>query len=72
MAELMSRTLHTIREGHWGEKLCRGNLISRVNYHVDIHHWGFGDGRAWDENERKQGDERGTRPDLENSAGGSR
>jgi hypothetical protein len=72
MAELLSRTLDTVREGTWEEPICRGNLISRVNYHVDIHHWGFRDGRAWDENERKHGGERGTRPELEDSAGSSR
>jgi Nucleotidyl transferase of unknown function (DUF2204) len=72
MAELMSRTLDTVREGNWEERICRGNLISRVNYHVDIHHWGFRDGRLWDENERKYGGERGTRPELEDSAGSSR
>lgn len=72
MAELMSRTLDTVREGNWEERICRGNLISRVNYHVDIHHWGFRDGRLWDENERKHGGERGTRPELEDSAGSSR
>lgn len=72
MAELLSRTLDTVREGSWEEPICRGNLISRVNYHVDIHHWGFRDGRLWDENERKYGGERGTRSELEDSAGSSR
>jgi hypothetical protein len=72
MAELLSRTLDTVKEGNWAQKLCRGNLISRVNYHVDIHHWGFEDGRAWDEREREQGDERGARSELESTAGGSR
>jgi len=72
MAELMSRTLDSVREGNWEEPICRGNLISRVNYHVDIHHWGFRDGRQWDEHERKQGGERGARPELEDSTGSSR
>jgi Nucleotidyl transferase of unknown function (DUF2204) len=72
MAELLSRTLDTVREGNWEEPLCRGNLISRVNYHVDIHHWGFRDGRQWDENERKHGGERGTRPEREDSTGSGR
>ncbi|MBU8897641.1 hypothetical protein DRW03_23495 [Corallococcus sp. H22C18031201] len=72
MAELVGRTLQSIRDGGWDDKLCRGNLVSRVNYHVDIHHWGFRDGRAWDENERELGDERGARPELENSAGSGR
>lgn len=72
MAELLSRTLDTVREGTWEEPICRGNLISRVNYHVDIHHWGFRDGRQWDENERTYGGERVTRSELEDSAGSSR
>lgn len=72
MAELMSRTLDTVREGNWEEPICRGNLISRVNYHVDIHHWGFRDGRLWDENERKQGGTSGARPELEDTAGSGR
>ncbi|WP_371878256.1 nucleotidyltransferase [Myxococcus landrumensis] len=72
MAELMRRTMDSILEGRWDARLCRGNLVSKVNYHVDIHHWGFGDGRAWDENERQQGGERVAGPELENSVGGSR
>jgi hypothetical protein len=72
MAELLSRTLDTVREGNWEENYCRGNLISRVNYHVDIHHWGFRDGRAWDENDRKHGGERGARTELEDTASGRR
>lgn len=72
MAELMRRTLETIKDGNWPQKLCRGNLISRVNYQVDISRFGFDDGRAWDEREREQGDERGARSELESTAGGSR
>jgi len=72
MAELMRRTLDSVREGRWEEKLCRGNLVSKVNYHVDIHQWGFRDGRAWDENERQEGGERGEGSELEDSIGGGR
>lgn len=72
MAELLSRTLETVRDGNWEENFCRGNLISRVNYHVDIHHWGFRDGRAWDENDRKHGGERGARSELEDTASSGR
>ena len=52
MSELMARTLQTVKEPTWSEKICRGNLISRVNYTVDINHWGFQNGRLWDEQER--------------------
>ncbi|WP_395822433.1 hypothetical protein [Archangium minus] len=72
MTELMSRTLDTLKEGNWDERLCRGNLISRVNYSVDIHHWGYGDGRSWDEREREKGEARGAGRELENTAGGGR
>lgn len=72
MTELMSRTLDTLKEGNWDERLCRGNLISRVNYTVDIHHWGYGDGRSWDEREREKGEARGAGRELENTAGGGR
>lgn len=72
MAQLMARTLDTIKDGNWPERLCRGNLISRVNYHVDITRFGFADGRAWDERERERGDERGARSELESTAGGGR
>ena len=35
--------------------LCRGNLISRVQYRHDLEHLGYEDGRAWDEAERGEG-----------------
>jgi hypothetical protein len=72
MTELMSRTLDTLQEGNWDERLCRGNLISRVNYTVDIHHWGYGDGRSWDERDREKGEPRGAGCELENTVGGGR
>jgi hypothetical protein len=70
MTELMARTLDTLREGNWEERVCRGSLLSRVNYTLDIHHWGYGDGRSWDERERKKGGARGEGLELEDSAGG--
>lgn len=70
MAELMARTLETMKEGNWEQRVCRGNLISRVNYTVDIHHWGYEDGRAWDESERRLQEGRGgTRAGLEDTLG---
>ena len=76
MTELLARTLDTVREGNWDEQLCRGNLMSKVNYHVDIQHWGYGDGRKWDEDERAE-TTRGGAPwregsELEDSAGSGR
>ncbi|HYX91073.1 MAG TPA: hypothetical protein VE782_05895, partial [Myxococcaceae bacterium] len=55
MLELISRTLETVREGDWPGTLCRGPLISRVNYEVDIHEWGYRNGRDWDERDRSNG-----------------
>lgn len=71
MTRMLERTLDTVREGDWEEKLCRGNLISRVNYTLDIADWGYRDGRAWDEAERvtptttEEGERGDSRPKLE-------
>ncbi len=70
MTELMGRTLDSLKEGNWEERLCRGNLISKVNYAVDIHHWGYGDGRSWDERDRRKGVARGEGLELDDTAGG--
>lgn len=67
MREMLSRTLATMREGDWEEKICRGNLVSRVNYSVDIGSWGFQDGRKWDEAERD-----GFEPTLDAAGAGGR
>jgi hypothetical protein len=55
LLELMSRTLR--------------NLLSRVNYGIDIEHWGYRDGRAWDEATRG---ERGEGSEREVASGGRR
>ncbi|MBI2230593.1 MAG: hypothetical protein HYU46_16035 [Deltaproteobacteria bacterium] len=52
MLELLSRTLDTLRQGDWKARICRGNLLSRVNYELDITRFGYLDGRRWDEAER--------------------
>lgn len=52
MAELMRRTGQSVREGDWEERICRGNLLSKVNYGVDLREWGYADGRRWDEARR--------------------
>jgi len=71
MSELLSRALGTMKEGDWEAKICRGNLISRVNYSVDIGAWGFGDGRRWDEDQR-QDEKPARRTSLEVLSGGGR
>ncbi len=72
MSELLRRTLGTVRDGDWKQKVCRGNLLSRVNYTLDINRWGYEDGRRWDEAERTRGEENGEGPELEVAVGGCR
>ncbi len=74
MTELLGRTLSTVKDGDHGEPLCRGNLMSKVNYNIDIHHWGYRDGRQWDEDQRagdngQKGDEIGSGTELQAVAG---
>ncbi len=71
MAELMARTFTTLREGNWEEKICRGPLISRVNYVPDTTEWGYENGRKWDEAQRAEGEESES-AELEAAAGSSR
>jgi hypothetical protein len=52
MAELLARTLDSVREGDWPSRICRGNLLSSVNFALDLKEWQYADGRAWDERER--------------------
>lgn len=71
MAEMMRRTLETMKEGDWQRPITRGPLISRVNYEVDQREWGYLNGRAWDERERdQQEDERAESNDHTSSRGG--
>jgi Nucleotidyl transferase of unknown function (DUF2204) len=72
MVELLSKSLDSVREGNWGGKLCRGNLLSRVNYVLDLEHWGYDNGRKWDENERGMGENRVQGSELEGAGSGSR
>lgn len=73
MVELMSRTMETIREGDWSERICRGPLMSRVNYGVDLCEWAYRDGRGWDEQERLQeGMRRGMGSAIEDTGSGGR
>jgi hypothetical protein len=52
MMGLVARAFDSIRGGNWSGKLCRGSLLSRVLYRVDLEERGYEDGRAWDEEER--------------------
>jgi hypothetical protein len=59
MRELLGRANGTVDAGHWEQKLCRGPILSHVQYKVDLDEWGYADGRAWDQVERqREGSER--------------
>lgn len=53
LSELLRRAEESMRGGEDDPRLCRGNLLSRVNYAIDIAEWGYADGRRWDERERQ-------------------
>jgi hypothetical protein len=60
-SKVPDRVLETLlarAEGELGtdhpRALCRGNLMSRVQYRHDLEQLGYADGRAWDEVERGQ------------------
>jgi hypothetical protein len=67
MAELLARAAGASGESALPDRLCRGNLISRVNYQLDLKHWDYLDGRAWDELERRKEGTRGQGPELESA-----
>jgi hypothetical protein len=52
--------------------LCRGNLMSKVQYRHDIEQLGYEDGRAWDECERANGTGRNGGRERDLPAGGGR
>ena len=52
---LVDRVRQSIREGDWADRICRGDLLSKVNYQLDIRNWGYSSGRSWDEAERSGG-----------------
>ena len=55
MSELLGRATDSLHQGNWEEKLCRGNLISSCNFQLDLGHWGYQNGRQWDEEQRESG-----------------
>jgi hypothetical protein len=50
--ELTRRALAHEQEGDHPDPICRGNLLSRVQYQHDLEHRGYEDGRRWDERQR--------------------
>lgn len=73
MEELCRRTLGDVEAGDHPQAICRGNLLSRVQYQHDYEHHGYEDGRLWDEMERMRrgagGDETRER-DVSTGGGG--
>jgi hypothetical protein len=51
MTGLLSRVVESLRSGA-EERICRGDLMSRINYRLDIDSWGYASGRERDEQER--------------------
>ncbi len=54
MEALLERAASELGTDH-PRALCRGNLISRVQYRHDLTQLGYEDGRSWDEGERTVG-----------------
>lgn len=52
MMGLLARAFDSVRGGNWSGRLCRGRLLSKVLYRVDVEERGYEDGREWDEQER--------------------
>jgi hypothetical protein len=65
---LLDRVEQNIRDGDWADRICRGDLLSKVNYQLDIQDWGYSSGRNWDEAERSGGGN-GARPEREDPRG---
>jgi hypothetical protein len=45
LEELLGRFRNALSDANGNERLCRGTLLSRAQYLVDIHAWGYGDAR---------------------------
>jgi hypothetical protein len=69
MRHLLERVRSDLEEGNHARPICRGTLMSRVQYRHDLEHLGYEDGRRWDEWERTG---RAARDGGELPAGGGR
>lgn len=72
MAHLLGRAEASVVEGPWRSRVCRGPLLSKVNYGVDLSAWGYRDGRLWDERDREEASRDATRPQYEAEDRGGR
>jgi hypothetical protein len=69
---LMQRMRADMLQGNHVRPVCRGTLISRVQYRHDLEHLGYEDGRALDEAERGGRTERDGGRERDVPAGGDR
>ncbi len=69
LSQLLDRARQSMGEGDWKGRICRGDLLSSVNYQVDIRDWGYSSGRRWDEAQRPGGGQNGSRPQREDQSG---
>jgi hypothetical protein len=69
ISSLLDRAGRSIRDGDWADRICRGDLLSSINYQVDVGEWGYSSGRSWDEAERPGGRENGSRAERESPIG---
>jgi hypothetical protein len=60
--------VETLKSGADEERICRGDLLSRVNYRLDLDSWGYASGRERDEQER--GATGGTGSEFQDPGGG--
>ena len=71
LGRLLGRTHDTLEEGNWPRRVCRGPLLSQVNFKLDVEEWGYEDGRRVEE-ERKRAEASEHVPRGEFEAAGSR
>jgi hypothetical protein len=72
---VLGTLLARVRDGLGSEHpraLCRGNLMSKVQYRHDIEQLGYEDGRVWDEGDRAPGTGRDGGRERDLPAGGGR
>ena len=56
MQDLLGRLHGDLSPANGGERVCQGTLLSRAQYLVDIHSWGYRDARLHDDVHMNEGD----------------
>jgi hypothetical protein len=70
MSLLLDRVEQSRKQGDWTDRVCRGDLLSSVNYQIDVRDWGYSSGRSWDEAQRLGGSTNGAGPERQGPSGG--